>query len=92
MSDNADIDDLWVLPEWVSPGMSFTKSYGQNNPNTARYHIRGIVDGMLVLATWKRFKQRWYYLVETPLFLTYDPSCIVDIRKTSKGTLDGMLE
>lgn len=50
-----------ALPEWVKPGASY--SY-----HGRKFHVRGIVDGMVVLREWWRSKQRWNYSVEHPVW------------------------
>lgn len=77
-----DEEDLWVLPSWVKPGTSFTRDFGANSPNTARYHILAIVEtDMLVLKTWGKRKQRWLYSVECPLFITMHEDKIINIKE-----------
>lgn len=49
------------LPDWVKPGVSYSHS-------GRRFHIRGIVDGMIVLREWWPSKQYSNYTVEDPVF------------------------
>lgn len=58
-----------ALPDWVKPGVSFDVTYaGDNNPNNALYHVRGIVDGLAVCRRWQSAKQRWQYDVLDPIY------------------------
>lgn len=79
-----DDDALWQLPDWVGVGAVFKKNFGPNNRNTAVYHVLAIVDGDMVVKHWGKHKHRWFYSVECPLFITYDPDNIIEVQK--KGT------
>lgn len=52
------------LPAWVQPGVSY-EYFGR------RYHVRGIVDGQIVIRNWWSSKQRWNYAVEHPTFYEF---------------------
>ena len=49
------------LPEWVKPGASFRYF-------DRKFHVRAIVDGMVVLRAFWRSTQRWNYTVEHPVW------------------------
>lgn len=77
---NPEMD--WVLPDWVGPGAVFKRNFGDTNPNTAVYHVLAIVDDdMVVMKTWMKRRQRWNYIVETPLFITYNRDDIIEVQK-----------
>ncbi len=47
----------WVedsFPEWIKEGAWFTTHRG-------KYHVRGFVDGHMVVKTWRESKQYWNY-------------------------------
>lgn len=45
----------------LKPGDKLRTSFGNSLDRT--YHVRGRVDGLLILRTWLRGKQRWEYSV-----------------------------
>lgn len=53
-----------ALPAWVKPGATY-RMHGR------RYHVRAIVDGMVVIREWWRSKQRWNYSVEHPVLFEF---------------------
>ena len=80
------VKDYNNLPDWVQPGVCYLLDFGEGNPNTRRYHVRGIVDGNAVLATWWKYKQRWNYTVEGPIWFYVAGQNMRDI-KPSTGTM-----
>lgn len=81
-----EVGDMETLPSWVQPGVSYLLDFGPCNPNTRRYHVRGIVDGKSVIATWWKRKQRWNYTVEGPIWFQVAGKDMRDI-KPSTGTM-----
>lgn len=66
------------LPKWIVPGVSY--SHGKR-----RYHVRGIVDGMVVLREWWPSKQYWNYTVEHPVFYEmFEDRCV---KRKLRGAL-----
>lgn len=74
------------LPDWVKPGASFRFDYseygGPDNPHHGRkFHVRAIVDGLVVLREWSRSKQYWRYSIEDPVFFHHRAKTIVIMAK-----------
>lgn len=58
--------------------------YSEGNPNNQLYHVRGIVDDMLVLKYWLPHKRFWRYTVEHPYFLKFNEEYITYTKGTKK--------
>lgn len=43
--------------------------YNWGNPNNGKIHVRGEVDGMLVIRRWSKRKQEWMYDVVHPSYI-----------------------
>ncbi|WP_192252031.1 hypothetical protein [Mesorhizobium silamurunense] len=70
------------LPEWVKPGAAFVYVFTPDNVHHGRkFHIRGIVDGMVVMREWWRRKRRWNYTVEDPLYFKYNGHHLKVVRR-----------
>lgn len=56
----------------LKPGDKLRTLFG--NTLDCTYHVRGRVDGLLILREWSRGKQRWMYSVRgREWFYTYEP-------------------
>lgn len=50
-----------IIPPWTIPGARFRYF-------KTVYHIRGIIDGQVVMRKWRFTKRRWVYEVEGPIW------------------------
>ncbi len=71
-----------TLTEWVQPGVSFSLFYQRGNPNNMRYHVRGIVDGQVVVRYWRKTKGWWHYEVLDPTWFEVNDRYIKSRRVT----------
>ncbi len=53
------VRDKKTFPSWVKDG-AWLKTF------SGKYHVRGFVDGHIVVRIWRRSKQAWYYEVWDP--------------------------
>lgn len=54
----------------LSPGNKVKLDLGDNNPNTAIYHILSIVDNdQIVYKVWRKDNRQWYYKVDNAYLL-----------------------
>lgn len=61
---------LFPLPP-VSIGDKIIIAYAKGNFNNCTYHVRGFVDGRIVLAKYSRRKKYYTYSVETGIWWSY---------------------
>lgn len=54
--------DSVQIPNWVLPGRSFHLYFGPDNPENRKIHVRGFVDGRVIVRSWCP-KRRWIYEV-----------------------------
>lgn len=73
----------------VSIGDKISLFYNEGNHANTLYHVRGIVDGRLVLARWLTSKQRWEYEVKDGVWWTvYKHNCrIIKSKSADEGEL-----
>lgn len=55
-----------AIPAWLRPGAKYRNGRGR------LFHVRGVVDDVVVVRTWWASKKRWNYTCES-LFLFTDP-------------------
>lgn len=59
--------------------------YNPDNINNRLYHVRGFVDGRLILRTWYRSKNRWEYIIWQEIeWIVFCPYITIIRRKESK--------
>lgn len=56
---------IWASEQFntLSRGDKIRRFYNEGNPNNRLMHVRGSVDGMIVVRWWGKHKQRWNYEV-----------------------------
>lgn len=74
---------MYELPDWIKPGASFKLYYNRGNPNNAKYEVRAVVDGRVVLREWFKEKERWNYSIENSPFFHFNREHIVAVKHAS---------
>ena len=72
------------LPSFVEPGLSFRLDFGEGNPNNYRSHIRGFVDGDVIMRRWQQRKRCWHYEVVPPWWFELYGKHICKIAKSKE--------
>lgn len=71
----------YELPDWVQPGASFSLFFQKGNVNNARYHVRGLVDDMIVVRRWFKSRSWWHYEVLSPVWFEVNDKYLIRRRQ-----------